>query len=87
MTKKQKILNHLKSGKTITSMEAINLYGVTRLAAVVHTLKKEMHPIQSENVKGKNGTYAVYKMYFTGTHKYSQMAIDMVSCIGYRGEE
>jgi|TARA_R100000306_G_C4324160_1_gene116754 hypothetical protein len=87
MTKKQKILNHLKSGKTITSMEAINLYGVTRLAAVVHTLKRERHPIESENVKGKNGNYAVYKMYFTGTHKYSQMAIDMVSCIGYRGEE
>ena len=87
MTKKQKILNHLKSGKSITSMEAINLYGVTRLAAVVHTLKRERHPIESENVKGKDGTYAVYKMYFTGTHKYSQMAIDMVSCIGYRGEE
>jgi hypothetical protein len=33
MTKKQKVLNHLKSGKTITSMEAIKLYGVTRLAA------------------------------------------------------
>tara|TARA_R100001244_G_scaffold17967_2_gene19039 strand:- start:4689 stop:4952 length:264 start_codon:yes stop_codon:yes gene_type:complete len=87
MTKKQEILNHLKSGKTITSMEAIELYKVTRLAAVVHTLKREGHIIESENVKGNNGTYSIYKMYFTGTHKYSQMAIDMVSCIGYRGEE
>ena len=87
MTKKQQILNHLKSGKTITSMEAIELYKVTRLAAVVHTLKKEGHQIESENVKGNNGNYSIYKMYFTGTHKYSQMAINMVNSIGYRGEE
>ena len=87
MTKKQKILNHLKSGKSITSMEAINLYKVTRLAAVVHTLKKEGHQIESENVKGNDGIYSIYKMYFTGTYEYSQMALNMVSCIGYRGEE
>ena len=28
MTKKERVLNHLKSGKSITSMEAITLYGV-----------------------------------------------------------
>ena len=40
-TKKQKILSHLKSGRTITSMEAIDLYRCTRLAAVIHSLKEE----------------------------------------------
>ena len=40
-TKKQKILSHLKSGRTITSMEAIDLYRCTRLAAVIHSLKKK----------------------------------------------
>lgn len=87
MTKKQKILSHLKSGKSITSMQAIDLYRVTRLAAVVHTLKKEGYPIESKNVKGNDGAYSVYKMYFTDTYKYSQMALNMVSSIGYRGEE
>ena len=50
-TKKQKILSHLKSGRTITSMEAIDLYRCTRLAAVIHSLKEEGYDIISKNVK------------------------------------
>ena len=63
MTKKEKVLNHLKSGKSITSIEAITLYGVTRLAAVIHTLKTyEGYKIESENIKGKNTIYSKYKL-------------------------
>ena len=100
MTKKQRVLNHLKSGKSITSMEAITLYGVTRLAAVIHTLKTyEGHNIDSENVKGKNGNYALYKMRFEdppvismfkkdkGILDGEQASINMTSYIGYRVEE
>ena len=63
MTKKQRVLNHLKSGKSITSMEAITLYGVTRLAAVIHTLKTyEGYNIESENIKGKDTIYSKNKL-------------------------
>lgn len=40
MSKTTKILEHLKSHKTITSWEAINLYRATRLSAIIFNLKK-----------------------------------------------
>ena len=33
------ILEHLKNYGTITSMEAFDLYGVTRLAAIIYRLR------------------------------------------------
>ena len=35
------ILEHLKKHRTITSMEAIQNYGITRLAAVIFQLRKK----------------------------------------------
>jgi hypothetical protein len=34
------ILSHLKSGKTVTSLEALNLFGCLRLGARISELKK-----------------------------------------------
>ena len=62
MTKKKKILTHLQSGRTITSMEAIDLYKCTRLAAIIYSLKDEGYNIESKNVKGTNTNYARYKL-------------------------
>ena len=62
MTKKKKILTHLQSCRTITSMEAIDLYKCTRLAAIIYSLKDEGYNIESKNVKGTNTNYARYKL-------------------------
>lgn len=35
------ILDHLKTHKTITSQEAFEMFGVTRLAAIIFNLRKE----------------------------------------------
>lgn len=64
MTKKQKVLNHLKSGQAITSMQAIDLYRCTRLAAIIYSLKKEGYHIVSKNIKGTNTNYARYKLLY-----------------------
>jgi len=40
-TQKDKIKEHLLKGKTLTPLQALNLYGSMRLAAVVHKLKNE----------------------------------------------
>lgn len=40
MNQEQVILNHLLKHKTITSMEAIETYGFTRLSAVIFNLRK-----------------------------------------------
>lgn len=39
MTKKDKVLAHLKKHKSITSWTAINFYGATRLAAIIFELR------------------------------------------------
>jgi len=49
------VLNYLQSGKTITQLEALNMFDCMRLSARVHRLKKRGHNIKalivSENGK------------------------------------
>lgn len=40
MNHEQVILDHLRKYKTITSMEAFEMYGFTRLSATIFTLRK-----------------------------------------------
>ena len=64
-TKHQKIKEHLESGKSITSWEAIELYNVTRLAAIIFNLKKDGMKIESKDYSGKNsyGEFVRYTKY------------------------
>lgn len=51
----QRILNHLKTQKKITSFEAFELYGITRLSAVIYSLRKRYgYNITNKNLHGKN---------------------------------
>lgn len=61
MTQTESILSHLKSGKQIDPLQALNEYGCFRLAARVKELRDEGHNIKSTKVKGREGKiYAVY---------------------------
>lgn len=51
MTQKEAVLNHLLSGKELSSIEAISLYGATRLGAIIFNLKKEGYIINSRREK------------------------------------
>lgn len=62
MAQKHKVLKHLRSREKITSIEAIGLYGITRLAAVVLQLKDLGHIINSVRKKGVNGNYVEYHL-------------------------
>ena len=46
-----KVLSHLKSGKSITPLEAFSKYGCFRLGARIWDLKKKGHPIQKTMVE------------------------------------
>lgn len=48
--KTEKVLNHLKEHGTITSLEAIELYGATRLAAIIFTLRKRGLEIETMDI-------------------------------------
>ena len=61
MTQKAAILQHLMSGKSLTPLEALHMYGCFRLASVVFTLKQEGHLIKTTMVHGANNKrYASY---------------------------
>lgn len=63
MTQKDRLLKHLLSGRSITPLEALGLYGIFRLAARVHDLKAQGHKIRTEIRYDPAGKpYARYKL-------------------------
>ena len=54
MTQTQAVLDRLSSGRGITSMEAFNELGVTRLSAIIFSLRKKGYRIESETVESTN---------------------------------
>lgn len=61
MTQTDSILNHLLSGKSITPIEALNLYGCFRLGARINELRGCGYEIETKiNRLGKK--YATYRL-------------------------
>ena len=61
------VLEHLKSGKSIEPMEALNKYGIYRLGACIEVLRREGHNIDTKLIffkrpNGRKGHYAKYTM-------------------------
>lgn len=54
MTQAEKILRHLKEYGNITPMEALQEYGIMRLASRITDLKKAGHIIVTNTVNGYN---------------------------------
>lgn len=67
VTHKQLILNHLKKNKTITSWQAFELYGNTRISEYIRQLRVEGYQIASipKKIKtryGKTTEISVYTL-------------------------
>jgi hypothetical protein len=61
-TQLEMVLTHLMKGKAITPIEALERFGVFRLAAIVHSLRKEGYQIATDLIgKGRN-KYAKYTL-------------------------
>lgn len=54
MRQSDRILRHLRDHGSITSLEAMQEYGVMRLASRISDLKRSGIPIRREMVSGKN---------------------------------
>ena len=59
MNQAEQILKHLKSGKSLTPLEALRKFNCLRLGARVYDLHKEGHRIDSELVETKSGKHVV----------------------------
>lgn len=68
MTQSERIVRHLRDFGSITSLEAMQDYGIMRLASRVSDLKKAGLPIQREMVSGRNryGEPTSYARYSLG---------------------
>lgn len=49
-TQTDAVLAHLQEHGSITSMEAIQEYGATRLSAIIYNLKRDGHRIATEHI-------------------------------------
>ena len=59
----QQIREHLESGRTITALEALTLYGCLRLSSRIHELSHNEHmSINSEMVKRNGKRVAEYSL-------------------------
>lgn len=65
MTQCEKIVRHLQDHGTISSLEAINEYGILRLASRVNDLKRRGYNIVGEIKTGRNryGEKTSFKVY------------------------
>ena len=54
MTQCEKILRHMEDYGSITSLEAVNEYGIMRLASRISDLKQSGVPIRKSMERGKN---------------------------------
>ena len=57
MSQSEQIISALKSGRTITPIEALNEFGCFRLSARVYDLKEMGWPIHCDNREVESGKY------------------------------
>lgn len=67
MTQNEMVLKHLKEIGTLTSMEAFERYGITRLSARISNLREMGIPISTKTITSKNRfgqttNYAEYRL-------------------------
>ena len=56
-TQNQAILDYLKTGASLTSLEALNIFGCFRCASRISDLRKEGHDIQAETIRLPSGKH------------------------------
>ena len=61
MTKRDRVLNHLLKGRTLTKIQALNRFGLLNLGDVVHVLRRS-YKIKTVMKKRKGSEYAVYSL-------------------------
>lgn len=62
MSQNEKILNHLKQGRTLTPLEALHRFGCLRLAARVNDIKRMGHNIAARKVEANGKHFAEYRL-------------------------
>ena len=62
MSQTQRILRHLKKGRSISPLQALRMYGSLRLGARIYDLRREGHRIERQMVRRNGKHWARYVM-------------------------
>ena len=62
MSQTQRILRHLKKGRSISPLQALRMYGSLRLGARIYDLRREGHRIERQMVRRNGKHWARYLM-------------------------
>lgn len=62
VTQEDAILDYLMQGKSITPLDALNLFGCFRLAAVIHRLRRENYNIETAEEVRNGKRFARYSL-------------------------
>lgn len=71
MSQNEKVLRHLRTHGSITTMDAFLIYGITRLSARISDLKAQGVEITSQTEKARNrdGRVVYFDRYMLGVKK------------------
>jgi len=58
----KQILAHLESGKSITPIDALNLFGVFRLSARIKNLRDQGHKVVTDMIQSGDKRFASYRL-------------------------
>ena len=62
MTKRDKVLNHLKNGKTLTKAQAWSWWRILNTGDIIHVLRNLGYDIKTNMQASKGSRYAIYFM-------------------------
>jgi hypothetical protein len=84
LTQKEEVLQHLQNIGEISSLVAIQKYGNTRLAAHIHSLRREGYKISDRRGYGNGKNW---KIYFLAESESDIITSDLVRDFVERGEQ
>lgn len=61
-SQEQAVIDWLATGRRLTSLQALNRWGVARLAARIERLRKQGHRIVSDRVSRGGKCFAAYRL-------------------------
>jgi len=62
MSQNEDIIKHLKKGRKLTAIQALNKFGCFRLAARIDNLRNQGHAIITETIRKGGKSYARYSL-------------------------
>lgn len=86
MTQNEMVLNHLKGGKTLTSLEALKEYGIMRLASRVDELRELDYEIDTKMIHKGRKHWAEYRLRGVRSKSMQETPLEMPILTDNRGQ-